>query len=308
MSYAKDSELLFKSLFHEDNIFSQENNLFQIITSNSLQNRLKIAYYYDEVYAVKNLIEDMKSCLSSQIRDICFSLFMSPTDYDCLEINNSFEDFTHDTNNIYELITSRNYTYLQKVKEKYKAIYNKEIENEIRKNVTPQIAEDLIICINTRPNNEIFCDLNDAKKKARMIWKAEPKDLIRNKNLFKEIFVKSSALEMIRVGQYFHEESGKGLINYLEGKLGSKENNFLKEVIYNKCRPSELFAVKINKSIKGLGIDLKTLNRIIVTRNEVDMPLIRNFYEKFYKNTIANDISKVTKGTYKDLLTYFVQK
>ena len=83
---------------------------------------------------------------------------------------------------------------------------------------------------------------------------------------------------------------------------------FLKEVIYNACRPSEYFAYKLSECIKRVEVDSININRILVKRNEIDMKEIRNFYFKFYKEDFCTELSKNFNGGYKDLLIYLYSK
>ena len=83
---------------------------------------------------------------------------------------------------------------------------------------------------------------------------------------------------------------------------------FLKEVIYNTCRPSEYFAYKLNECIKGVEIDSNNINRILVIRNEIDMKEIINFYQKCYNEDFCLELSKIFSGAYKDLLIYLYSK
>ena len=50
------------------------------------------------------------------------------------------------------------------------------------------------------------------------------------------------------------------------------------------------FATKLYKSMKGLGTDDSTLIRVVVTRCEVDMIVIKQEFERQYRKTLASFI------------------
>ena len=50
------------------------------------------------------------------------------------------------------------------------------------------------------------------------------------------------------------------------------------------------FATKLYKSMKGLGTDDATLIRVVVTRCEVDMILIKQVFQRLYQKTLASFI------------------
>ena len=70
--------------------------------------------------------------------------------------------------------------------------------------------------------------------------------------------------------------------------------------------PSEYFASRINYAIKGFGTKDNLLIRIIVTRDEVDMPMIKRYYKQLYGNNMIDDIKKDTSGDYRRLLIELV--
>lgn len=54
---------------------------------------------------------------------------------------------------------------------------------------------------------------------------------------------------------------------------------------------------------KGLGTDEETLNRVLVTRHEIDMEFIRSYYKAEQKNELVDDIIGDTAGNYQKITT-----
>lgn len=59
--------------------------------------------------------------------------------------------------------------------------------------------------------------------------------------------------------------------------------------------------------MKGLGTDEHTLNRIIVSRCEIDTIQIKEEYVKLFKETMENDIQGDVSGDYGDLLSLLLK-
>lgn len=53
--------------------------------------------------------------------------------------------------------------------------------------------------------------------------------------------------------------------------------------------------------MKGLGTDEETLNRVLVTRHEIDMEFIRNYYKVDFKAELIDDIKGDTSGNYEKI-------
>ena len=66
--------------------------------------------------------------------------------------------------------------------------------------------------------------------------------------------------------------------------------------------PSEYFAMRVNDSIKGLGTKDTKLIRILISRDEIDMPQIKDYYKKLYKKDMIDDIKGDTSGNYRKIL------
>ena len=79
-------------------------------------------------------------------------------------------------------------------------------------------------------------------------------------------------------------------------------------IIHARINPAEYFASRINDAIKGIGTKDNLLIRIIVTRDEVDMPLIKRYYKQLYGNNMIDDIKKDTSGDYRKLLVALINK
>ena len=56
-----------------------------------------------------------------------------------------------------------------------------------------------------------------------------------------------------------------------------------------------------------MGTDDETLIRVIVTRHEIDLPLIKEVYEKMYDADMIEDIIDDTSGDYQTLLVSLVK-
>lgn len=67
------------------------------------------------------------------------------------------------------------------------------------------------------------------------------------------------------------------------------------------------FAREIKKAIKGMGTDEHTLNRIIVSRCEVDMKQIKEEYTRIFSTTVEKDVGGDVSGDYGKLLIELVK-
>ena len=253
-------------------------------------------------------MEDLKSQLTGHYRDVVTYLFMNPIDFDCIELNNAIEKITYNQNNIFELITARPHWHLELVNQKYKEMYGKDLGEEVSKKFKGDVGRDLNIILNTTRNENKNPDHEDAAQCAKILYESEPKEWVKNESIFTDIFASKSPEELILIGRYYYKKTGITPNVQAEKSLSGKEQTLIKEVLYNVCRPAELYAQKIREAVTGLGTDTNCLNRILVTRNEIDMTMIRKFYKYYYKVNLQEDIIGDTSGTYKRILTELSSK
>lgn len=308
MSYQDDSEKLYKSLFKTKESDKREREIIDLIKNTNLEQRLHIRKYYDTVFTKKNLIEDLDSQLSGSFCKLTKYLFMEPLDYDCLEIFNALDSIRYDKKNIFEIITARPYDYIQKLKVKYSQIYKEGLEKLLTDKFGNEIGIGILSIMNTKRDTNPNPNKNEATIKANNLIKVKPNDWLKEMTIFNGIFAKSSPQELIMIGRIFYETTKSDLPTVITKELSSDKSKFLTEVLYNACHPSELYAIKLHDAIKGLGTDNNTINRIFVTRHELDMNIIRVLYKYYYDVELSEDIIDDTSGNYQTLLLELMKK
>ena len=310
-SFEEDAKKIKSVLFEEENISAKENIIMDIIKKYNLKQRLLLRITYDQIFPENNFLTDINTNLtqSMQFCNLVTSLFMDQVDIDCIEFKKIFDKISTNTSLILETITLNPFWYNQKLIKAYKEFYNKDLKSEIFKGFPENMRDAIITCMNTKRNDinkEI--DLDEINEKVKLLIKTNPEDILKNNEIFINIFALPSPKELIMIARIYKEKKGENLLNLIDNKLSEEEAMFLKEVIYNVCRPSEYFAYKLSDSIKGIKVDENNINRILVMRNELDMKEIRNFYQKFNNQDFDKEIANVFDGAYKELLQYLYNK
>jgi annexin A7/11 len=78
--------------------------------------------------------------------------------------------------------------------------------------------------------------------------------------------------------------------------------DIMETVVFAMVSPSEYFAKRVNKAIKGVSTDDKTLIRVLVSRSELDLKYIKHFYKKKINIDIIEEIKSDCSDDYEDLL------
>ena len=149
---------------------------------------------------------------------------------------------------------------------------------------------------NTEPNKE------ECEKIAKELYEAGEKKWGTDDSVFNRIFASRSPMEISCISKAYHSLTGHSVLQAINNEFSGDIKKLLLAVVYAVISPSEFFATKINKAVKGLGTNDKLLIRILVTRCEIDMPYIKQYYKQLFKKDMVEDIKGDTSGEYRKLL------
>ena len=233
------------NILHSDDK-NKEEQLKNIITSTDNDMRVSVQQYYDSSYESK-LDEDLKNNTESHFRDIIRDLFLHPFDYDAKQIDKAFKFFSKDDKNIYEILTARPSWYIEEVKNTYKNKYGRDFQKDIEKNFSGDIKKNLVTLLNTPRLENENPDHNQCQKWAKTLEKTSPINWATDDKIFKEIFATRSPEELVLIGRYYKQDTGKNFLDVVEKELPSKVRQLFREILYNTINPCELFAEKSKK-------------------------------------------------------------
>ena len=303
--YIKAAEDLRKAM---EGFGTDEEHLILVVTSNKTQERLKIKKAYEEKYK-KNLIDDLKSELSGKFEDAMVALFKEPVEYDCECIYNAMKGAGTDENCLIEVIASRPNWLLEKIKKKYSELYKKELVEDIKADTSgdfQKILEGILRCkrsevkeINKENCEKIAKELSETKEEG---WVVNDES-----SVFYKYIMNSSPKELSAIAREYYRLSGKTIIDGIENNFKGDAKDLLKSILYSLVSPSEYFATRIKKAIEGFGTDNKTLIRILITRCEVDMNIIKKYYKQLYKKDMIEDIKNDISGDYQKLMIELIK-
>ena len=127
-------------------------------------------------------------------------------------------------------------------------------------------------------------------------------------NLFKKVFVEKSREDLILISRAYNELNNKSLYDAIEAEVAGKNRKLLKGLLFAVITPAQWFAKKCLKAIKGLGGDNNTLFRVLISRAEIDMYAIRDYYYMESNSDIKNDLEDDANGALGQILVNLTLK
>ena len=303
--YVKAAEELRKAM---EGFGTDEESLIRTVTAHKTQDRLKIKKAYQEKYN-KDLIEDLKSELSGKFEDAMIALFKDPIEYDAECLNNSMKGAGTDEGCLIEILASRPSWLLEKIKTKYKEIYNKELEDDVKNDCSGDFQKILIGLLNCKRSYSKEVNKEQCETLVKQMHEAKEENwLIDNEqDFFYKYIMLSSPKELSQVSRIYYKIYGTTILDGIDKKYNGNAKELLNAILYSQISPSEYFAKKIKKAIEGFGTDNKTLIRILVTRCEVDMNIIKRYYKQLFNKDMIEDIKNDISGDYQKLMIELIK-
>ena len=301
--YATYCEELYKAIKSKE---TDKNALIEITTNESLKERLKIKEKYIMIYG-SDLKDDLKSSLSGNFQKVMMALYTDKYEYDAEQLYNAIKGAGTDEDTLIEIIGTRPGWMLKKIKAAYKKLYNKDLEEDVKNDTSFHFQKLLITLLQCNRSENTEIDIEKCKEISNELYNAGEKKLGTDEFIFNKYIGTCSPLELMHIAREYHRDHGKTLIKVIDSEFSGNISKLLKTVLYANICPSEYFAERINEAVKGLGTNEKILNRVIVTRCEIDLPIISKYYENKFGDMIK-DIKDDVSGYYKKLLSALIKK
>jgi len=284
-----------------------EETIVSILSTTSNLDRQIIRLFYKKKFP--NLIQkDIQTQLSGDFGKLVLNLFDLPYEYDARELHRSLTSFSKDEKAIIEIIITRPRSHLTLVQKIYKKFYNVSLKNDILNLSDKTFSEFLITILASNRPSGLTIKPNDAYNIAKDIIKNGVKQYGKNVNLFKQVFVDRSREDLIMISRAFYDLYKKNLYDVIDNEISGTNKKLIKDILFGLITPAQWFAKKVYKAMKGAGTDEKTLNRVIVSRAEIDMEDIRDYYFRDRNTDLRNDIDGDCSGAYGQLLMNLSEK
>ena len=278
-----------------------EETIINILSSTSNLDRQIIRFFYKKKF-LNPIQSDIKSHLSKELRDLVFNMFDLPYEYDARELHNAIASLNRDDKTLIEIITTRPRSHLILVQKIYKKFYNTSLKDDLLNLDDKNFAQFLLTILSSKRPKEKTLEINDAYNIAKDLDKNGIKEYGIKVDLFKEIFVDKSREDLILISRAYYNLYKKNLYNAIDNEIFGLNKILIKNILFGIITPDEYFAKKIYKAMKGVGNDIRTIFRVIISRAEIDLNEIKDCYFRDRNTDLTNDINSECPGAYGKIL------
>ena len=284
-----------------------DETIIKITMKNNKQKRQKLKLLYKEKFLTE-LDDDFSKKLSGNFKKTILALYDNQKDFDAKQLNKALKMITNE-DTLIEIICTRENSFLKQIKQSYKTLYNEDLEKPISNIRNVNLQKILLLLLKCeRHENQNKIDENNMKSIAQDFFNFGNGRWINNDDYINKIFCELSPNEFISFSNFFYQISKSSLRKYIEKEFNGSYQIALLTIYESIACPSEFFAKQINKSVKGIGTKDKMLIRILVYREEIDIPQIRIIYKNLIGKELVDDIKGDTHGSYRKILMEIASK
>ena len=278
-----------------------EKAIIEVCIHRTNAQRLEIVKAYKASYG-RDLIADLKSELHGKFEDSMIALFTDPIEYDADELRKAMKGLGTNEDTLIEIIASRPPQVIQAIKAKFNEKYKRDLEADVKSETSGTLRKLLIALlqcgrsVNTNPNPSQCAQIADE------IYKAGEAKLGTDESVFNKYFCTLSPHELALVSKEYHKLTGHTILQAIDKEFSGDAKKTLRTIVYATLSPSEYFATRVHDAIKGLGTKDHLLIRVIVSRSEIDLPQIKQYYKQLFGKDMYEDVKNDISGDYRTLL------
>ena len=129
-----------------------------------------------------------------------------------------------------------------------------------------------------------------------------------DESVFNKYFCSLSPHELAAVSREYHKLTGHTILQAIDKEFHGDSKKTLRTIVYATLSPSEYFATRINDAVKGLGTKDHLLIRVLVSRSEIDLPQIKQYYKQLYGKDLVADVKADISGEYQNLMVQLINR
>ncbi|KAJ7333589.1 hypothetical protein OS493_017131 [Desmophyllum pertusum] len=300
----KDAELLRNAM---KGLGCDSKAIIHLLCTRTNAQRLKIELEYKTMYG-RDLLKDLKYELGGHFEDIVIALMMPAADFDATSLRKAIKGLGTDEGLLIEILSTRTNAEINSIKQSYTKLFSRDVEKDISGDTSGHFKKFLISLLQAYRDESHTVDLAKAEADAKVLYQAGEGRWGTDESKFNTILVSRSFPQLKAIFQEYSKISKYDIEESIKREMSGDLRDGMISIVQIVRNAPAFFAVKLYKSMKGLGTDDNTLIRIIVTRSEVDLLDIRDEFAKLYHCSLAKFISDDTRGNYKKILIQLISE
>ncbi|XP_033112459.1 annexin A13-like [Anneissia japonica] len=285
---------------------TDEDQITAVLANRTNAQRQEIREYYKTAYG-KDLIQDLKDDLSGNYEETILALMQTPTEYDVHSLHKAMEGLGTDESVLIEILCTRSNGDIKAIKEMYKKVYKKELEKDISDDTSGHFKRLLIsMCTANRDESDIV-DEDKVNDDVKTLFEAGEDKWGTDESEFNRILATRSHPHLRAVFAAYKKAHNKDIFDVIKSETSGDLCEGYLTIAKSSNDPTDYYAESLYKSMKGLGTNDDRLIRVVVTRSEIDLGVIKTRFNEKYNSSLEQFVKGDCSGDYKNVLLAIIK-
>ncbi|CAL1266148.1 unnamed protein product [Larinioides sclopetarius] len=283
-------------------IGTDEKVIIDILTSHTNVQRQIIKKKYKVMYGM-SLEEDIKAELGGHFEDVCLALLTPVAEYIVECLHSALKEYRADENCIIEILIALEYMELRYIKAVFKEKYKHDLGEFLSSGLRGDIQK--LVTALTDKDREYFAEMDRdlAVMEAHHLYDAGlSKSWGSDQDLFITVLATRSREQLRATIAAYEKISGHLMEESIKSEFGGNIKNALLAIVECIDNRPAFFARQLHEALNGPGTDDRTVIRILVSRSEIDLSDIQEWYHMKYDEDLSEAIYADTSGDYRKIL------
>jgi hypothetical protein len=277
---------------------TDENAVVDVIGSHNNAQRQIIKEKYKTMYG-KELVPQLADELGGSFLKVILALMQDPEEYIVEGVHKAIEGLGTDETALIGLLCGRSNDEMKEMSAAYKAKYGKDMEEDVSDELSGDLKKFMVSLMSGGRDESEEIDFDLVKKDAQDLFENGEGALGTREEVFNSIFNLRSPKHLREVFDAYSDLSdGSSMEDAIESEFsGTLKTAYLSlikatrnMVVYN--------AERLRDALKGAGTDDDALIQLLVTRSEIDLEDIAEYYLIKYEQSLAEAVAGDTSGDY----------
>lgn len=283
---------------------TNEGLIISILGHRNAAQRKLIRQAYAEAYG-EDLIKALDKELSNDFERGVLIWTLDPAERDAALANEATKRWTSSNQVLMEIACTRSSNELLLARQAYHARFKKSLEEDVAHQTSGDFRKLLFPLVSSYRYDGDEVNMTLAKSEAKMLHEKISNKAYSDEELIRILATRSKTQINATLNQY-KNEFGNDINKDLKADPKDEFLALLRATVKCLTRPERYFEKVLRLAINNRGTDEGALTRVVTTRAEIDMKLIKDEYQR--RNSIPLDraIVKDTHGDYEKLLLELV--
>ncbi|KAJ4756776.1 Annexin [Rhynchospora pubera] len=296
-SPAEDCEQLRKAF---EGWGTNEALIISILAHRNASQRRLIRDTYARIYG-QMLLKSLNDEISGDFERAVILWTLDPAERDAMLANEALRNWKPANRTLIEIACARTSTQLFAVRQAYHALFKRSLEEDVAAHTTATFRKLLVPLVSSYRYEGPEVNMKLAKSEAKILHDKISHKAYDHEDLIRILTTRSKP-QLIATLNQFNNEFGSAFNKNLKSDPKDEFLASLRAAVRCFCCPERYFAKVARVAIEGLGTDENALTRVITTRAEVDLQLIKEAYMKRTSVPLDRAVAGDTSGDYERML------